>query len=759
MANSAADNPPVLRPVRSRFASEDRIGEAQFYPGGSPLPMDRRGSETPSEHPYYQPTAHYVAEPQSYDEHETELRYLPHEPEPIVAKPKKKNKIKQLFSRLKRKKVKSERAVVNLDTPERPLPPTPHSESILQPAPPFLQHQAPASDISSRRYELRDPGFTPLPRRMSTTQSRDESLRTREAAVREGSVFGPPRSAPAIPPAENGFGPPPTRPTTTGTRSVVSEHEQHWNDNSADIYDAGPPPMLVDEQTGNKVPRDYSYASASSNPAGVPPKKKRSLGGLFKRLFTRKKKRSPAVEHTVTVVQPDPAEHEPHYVEEVVYAHPAPPPPPARTSRSSGASSAPRPAVVVRPGSSRAASSRATSVRSSAVSPRPGVVPVKVHSSRASSDAPPVVSPRSSHSHPSAQEPLPDVTIPISPRDSLTLRHGTGSSVIQPRRYNTGSSIAGPTRYNTGAPLAGLGRHGSTSTTKLGRQATTSTNGRHTVPIATAPVITQVTSSTNSPSPSIRTGDNASWGEVHLPPEPAPAPARPPVTSRPGGLGLGLGTRPLGGAIPTRPAARAPRRTYAAPPPRKPYVHVPRPIPPPPRYPALPTRILPATSGTDAQVQMIVTALRDLAAEERHRTAVTEQRLAEERAWNEEERQRDAELRALIAQLVARNGSRATVDEFGVREGIRTETVTPTVAARGLGVGGTDLERLLEIIRQGHEVTMQTFRDMIDRWRHDIDVSHERFLAEQAARQEARQRKREKPIRWQPGVNIWEPNY
>jgi transposase len=86
---------------------------------------------------------------------------------------------------------------------------------------------------------------------------------------------------------------------------------------------------------------------------------------------------------------------------------------------------------------------------------------------------------------------------------------------------------------------------------------------------------------------------------------------------------------------------------------------------------------------------MIVTALRDLAAEERHRTAVTEQRLAEERAWNEEERQRDAELRALIAQLVARNGSRTNVDEFGVREGLRTETITPTAAARGLGVGGS----------------------------------------------------------------------
>ncbi|CAE6430659.1 unnamed protein product [Rhizoctonia solani] len=748
---AAAVNSPLPRPARSRFASEDRIGEAQFYPAGSPDPMHRRGTETPSERPYYQ--THYVEEPQPYVSY-GHSEDLPPEPEVIVVKPKKKNKLKQLFSKLKKKKkVKPERDVVVLDTPERPLPPTPHTGSELQPPRPVLHHPATGSDISSRRYVLRDPGF--VPHRMSVTASRTESLRAGGTRVspREGSVFDPPsRTAPVIPPAENSlFGPPPTRPTTTGTGSVVSHHEQRWTEHSADIYDAGPPPMLVDEQTGNKVPRDYSYASGSSHP--VPPKKKkRSLGGLFKRLFARKKKVVPVeVEHTVTVVEPDP--HEPHYVEEVVYADPVPAVAPTRTSRSSGASSAHRPAVVVRPGS------RTHSARSSAVSPPPVVVPIKVLSPRTSSDAPPVVSPRSSHSHPSAQEPLPDVVIPISPRDSLTLRHGAGSSVLQPRRYNTGSSIPVHTRYNTGPSLTGLARHGTTSTTSLGRQATTSTTGKRTVPVTTAPVFTQVSSSTNSPSPSIRTGNSKSWGEVHLPAQPAPAP--PPVTSRPGGLGLGLGARPLAGAVPTtsRPAARAPRRTYAAPPPRKPYVHVPRPIPPPPRYPSLPTRILPATTGSDAQVQLIVTALRDLAAEERHRTAITEQRLAEERAWNEEERQRDAELQALIRQLVSRNGTRTTVDEFGVREGIRTEVVTPTAAARGLGIGGTDLERLLEIMRQGHEVTMQTFRDMIDRWRHDIDVNHERFLAEQAARQEARERKREKPIRWQPGVNIWEPNY
>ncbi|CAE6464133.1 unnamed protein product [Rhizoctonia solani] len=756
MANSSADLPPVQRPTRSRFASEDRIGEAQFYPAGSPLPMDRRGTETPSERAYYQPTGHYVEEPQSYAGYEHYEQPPPAPVAVVTAKPKKKqNKIKQMFSRLKRKKkVKPERNVVVLDSPERPLPATPHTESDLQPPPPVL-HPVAASDISSRRYELRDPGF--VPHRMTVTSSRDESLRAKEttrASTREGSVFGPPTTAPVVPPAENSlFGPPPTRPTTAGTQSIVSPFEQRWTDHSGQVYDAGPPPMLVDEQSGNKVPRDVSYASSGSP---VPPKKKkRSLGGLFKRLFTRKKKRVPA-EHTVTIVESEPVDHEPHYAEthyteEVVYEQPVTTAAPTRTSRSSAASSAHRPAVVVRPGS------RTNSARTSAVTPPRVTIPVRAPSSRASSAAPPVVSPRSSHSHPSAQEPMPEVVIPVSPRDSLSLRRGPSTSAPPPRRYNTGSSVAGPSRYNTAPSMPGLARHGTDTSAKLGRYPTTSTTGGRTVPITTAPVVSRVTASTDSPSPSIRTRDQ-SWDEVHVP---QPVRAPPPVSSRPGGLGLGLGSRPLASAIPTtsRPAARAPRRTYAAPPPRKPYVHVPRPIPPPPRYPSLPTRILPATSGSDAQVQMIVTALRDLAAEERHRTAVTEQRLAEERAWNEEERQRDAELRALIAQLVARNGSRATVDEFGVREGVRTEVLTPTAAARGLGVGGSDVERLLDIMRQGHEVTMQTFRDMIDRWRRDIDDNHERFLAEQAARREARERKREKPIRWQPGVNIWEPNY
>ncbi|KAG8733681.1 hypothetical protein FRC12_018801 [Ceratobasidium sp. 428] len=66
-----------------------------------------------------------------------------------------------------------------------------------------------------------------------------------------------------------------------------------------------------------------------------------------------------------------------------------------------------------------------------------------------------------------------------------------------------------------------------------------------------------------------------------------------------------------------------------------------------------------------------------------------------------------------------------------------------------------DIERLLEIMQQGHETTMQTYRDMIDRWRNDIEVNHQKFLNEQQMIRERRERKREKPIRWQPGVNMW----
>ncbi|CCO28763.1 hypothetical protein BN14_02761 [Rhizoctonia solani AG-1 IB] len=84
--------------------------------------------------------------------------------------------------------------------------------------------------------------------------------------------------------------------------------------------------MLVDERSGNRVPRDYSIGSASSHPSGAPPKQKKkgSLGGMFKRMFSRKKKQQPAA-HPVTMVESDPTDHEPHYVEEVVYATPSSP--------------------------------------------------------------------------------------------------------------------------------------------------------------------------------------------------------------------------------------------------------------------------------------------------------------------------------------------------------------------------------------------------------------------------------------------------
>ncbi|QRV95720.1 hypothetical protein RhiJN_23738 [Ceratobasidium sp. AG-Ba] len=70
-------------------------------------------------------------------------------------------------------------------------------------------------------------------------------------------------------------------------------------------------------------------------------------------------------------------------------------------------------------------------------------------------------------------------------------------------------------------------------------------------------------------------------------------------------------------------------------------------------------------------------------------------------------------------------------------------------------VYSSDIERLLEIMRQGHEVTMQTYRDMIERWRADIEASHQKFLNEQEKIRARRERKREKPIHWQPGVNMW----
>lgn len=86
----------------------------------------------------------------------------------------------------------------------------------------------------------------------------------------------------------------------------------------------------------------------------------------------------------------------------------------------------------------------------------------------------------------------------------------------------------------------------------------------------------------------------------------------------------------------------------------------------------------------DAQVQMIVTALRDLAAEDRHRRVVEEARLQEERAYTDAERAREAELRALVVRLAAsRVGG---IGEFGTRE-----PMMPTTGLGG-GLGRSGLE-------------------------------------------------------------------
>ncbi|QRW22829.1 hypothetical protein RhiXN_07865 [Rhizoctonia solani] len=506
--------------------------------------MDRRGTETPSERPYFQqPGGQYYEEPQQYDVYEEEHEVL--QPEPVVAKPKKKNKIKQIFSRLKRKKtVEPKRKPVVLDTPDdppgRPLPHTPRTESDLQPPAPVFH--PPPSEISSRRYELRDPGFAPPPENATRT------------GTREGSVFDPPRGGTVVPPSEPSlFGPAPTGPTTAATNTTLY-HEQHWDEHHDSVYDAGPPPMLVDERSGNRVPRDYSYASTGSHPSGVPPKKKkRSLGGMFKRIFSRKKKKQPPAVHPVTIVESDPADHQPHYVEQEVYVEPAPPT--ARTSRTSGT----------------------------------------------------VVSPRSSRSRPSTQEPILETMVPISPRDSMTLRRGTGSSVVPPRRYNTGSSVPVPNDTI-------LIRH-STVSVDMEQIRAPDLGGRQQLRLGARSRLLLL-----DRLPELGRGTRST----------TTCTCTAPVASRPGGLGLGLGSRPLAGPIPitsrpaARPTARAPRRTYAAPPPRKPYVHVPRPIPP-----HLDTLLCLLDSSGNNRIRCSgsndCTALRDLAAEERHRTAVTEQ--------------------------------------------------------------------------------------------------------------------------------------
>lgn len=84
---------------------------------------------------------------------------------------------------------------------------------------------------------------------------------------------------------------------------------------------------------------------------------------------------------------------------------------------------------------------------------------------------------------------------------------------------------------------------------------------------------------------------------------------------------------------------------------------------------------------------MIVTALRDLAAEDRHRRVVEEARLEEERAYTEAERAREAELRALVVRLAASRVG-GGIGEFGTREPMR-----PTGFGASGGLGGLESAR------------------------------------------------------------------
>lgn len=665
---------PVVSPTRSRFASEDTIGGAKFYPAGSPVPpeMSRRSEESDRryhhEHRYHS-NDRIVDEPESYVD--------PPAPPPellmVAAPAKKKRGWKKIFSRKGKGKDKA-----GSGTHVDPLLST-HTESYVDP-PLVIRPVAPgvpASDVStSRRYELRDPGF--MPHRMSVTQSRDESLRASEAGrersmAKEGSVFGPRFERPE------------------GSVRSQHQHQHHTyshSQHSGSVFDAGPPPMLVDQQTGNQIPREISYASQTGSHQlsadGVPvKKKKRSLGGAFKRIFSRKKKVPPPamqpVEEAVPVSQF--VEHD--------EVHPLPPlPPPTHSSHAS----------VVRP---------VLSARSSA-----GL---------------PVLSPRSSGSRRTALDPTPEVVIPVSPRTTsptpvpiiVPTRRGTGSSVVSvsrtPRRYNTGSSVsaaapkryntgssiadAAPKRYNTGSSVAAAApkRYNTGSSFGFGRRGTNSSVRPAPAP---APVLPRVPGSASPSIQSVR-GDH-SWGEIHVPPEPEPAPSPRfgPGTTR---TGLGLGTRPTVGTGRTVPA----RRTYTAPPARTPYVHVPRPIPPPPRYPTLPTTATTTAGGMDAQVQLIVAALRDLAADDRHRAALIDARLEEERAWTEAERAREAELRELVVRLAASRGGGGRVGEFGTREGGIGATASTPTRAGGFGTtGGGGLSAGLGIVGGAGEDAM-----------------------------------------------------
>ncbi|KAG9120489.1 hypothetical protein FRC07_003984 [Ceratobasidium sp. 392] len=349
-AEAGIPPPPLLSPTRSRFASEDRIGEAQFYPGGSPTPRMSRRSEEYDRH-YYQSEHAYVDEPESYAD-----------PEPtVVLQPaKKKSKWKQIFSRKKKGKGK---AGAHVD-PSTPTQFSTRTSSYPEP-PPVVPATAPiAASDTSTRYQLRDPG--PVTTRFQPTgsvlSSRAASLQASEDARAGATTADPFRYQPER--AEGSF-------VSQQTRSIVVPE---------------PPVMLVDEQTGNQVPREVSYISSHHPSAdGVPTKKKkRSLGGTLKRLFSRKKKVPP-------LVIPPPEQHS-QFVE-IEDPHPLP--------------------------------------------PVPAPAPVQVYSTPPSA-VPAVTSPRSSRSHNSILSPTPEVVVPVSPRAAspvaIPVRQGTTSSVVSSAR-------------------------------------------------------------------------------------------------------------------------------------------------------------------------------------------------------------------------------------------------------------------------------------------------------------------------------------
>ncbi|KAG8737593.1 hypothetical protein FRC10_008050, partial [Ceratobasidium sp. 414] len=684
-AETTVHPPRLLSPTRSRFASEDRVGEAQFYPGGSPTPRMSRHSED-SQHRYYHTERPYVEEPESYAD-----PFADPGPAPVGQPAKKKSKWKKIFSRKKKGKGKAGAQ----SEPVSPPPLSTRTDSYPEP-PPVIPAAAPiaASDVSTqRRFQLRDPGpvqtVTVVPYPGSVSESRDASLRASEAARGGGSVFGYQQERPG--------------------GSFISQQ----------VADPEPPAVLVDPQTGNRIFREVSYVSNQTgshrvSADGFPiKKKKRSFGGTLKRLFTRKKKVPP-------LVIPPPERPPPvSRFAEVEDSHPLPPVP-ART-HSTPPSAVP---FVTSPRSSRSHPSVISPVGEVVipVSPRaasPVVIPVRQGSASVASST---RSPRREGTGtPAVVAPVrrdTGTSVGVAPvrRDTSTsigvapVRRNTGSSAgVAPTRRNTGSTVgAAPIRRDTGSSAgAGPGRRGTGSSVSVGvvprrytgssigvgRRNTGSSVGAapSTRPVlAPAPPLSKVT---GSDSPSIRSmGGDKSWGEIHVPPEPVPA--RTPITSTRPGVGFGLGRTRIG----SQPAPRVPRtpRTYTAPPRRTPYVHVPRPIPPPPRYPTLPTTT--ATTGTgglEAQVQLIVTALRDLTAEHRHDRAVAEARLEEERAWTAAEREREAELRELVMRLATSRaaGGRAGVGEFGERVArTETEVIEEARIATGFGtaqVGGT----------------------------------------------------------------------